>query len=127
MSISFTYLQAWLILSKLSYLCTFTLIQKCQLLIAITCNPGCGTALCNCKTPEYFETWRHWQIIEKLSVRAPPGEVKLKLMKEIAAEHNVEWDATDAEAELTKVHEDLLVSFTPNHYCQTCLPPNLFS
>jgi hypothetical protein len=48
-------------------------------------------------------------------------------MKEIAAEHNVEWDATDAEAELTKVHEDLLVSFTLNHYYQTCLPPNLFS
>lgn len=76
---------------------------------------------------ELFCDVMNFQIIEKLSVRAPPGEVKLKLMKEIAAEHNVEWDATDAEAELTKVHEDLLVSFTPNHYCQTCLPPNLFS
>ncbi|EFJ37292.1 hypothetical protein SELMODRAFT_66879, partial [Selaginella moellendorffii] len=49
------------------------------------------------------------RIIEKLSVRAPSGEVKLKLLKEIAAEHNIEWDASETEAELTKQHEDLLV------------------
>ncbi|KAG0594399.1 hypothetical protein M758_UG074200 [Ceratodon purpureus] len=48
------------------------------------------------------------RIIEKLSVRAPPGDVKLKLMKEIAAEHDVAWDPTDTEAELLKSHEDLL-------------------
>lgn len=30
-------------------------------------------------------------------------------MKEIAAEHDVGWDATDTEAELLKSHEDLLV------------------
>jgi len=50
-----------------------------------------------------------WQIIEKLSVRAPSGDVKLKLMKEIATEHDVDWDPTDTEAELMKSHEDLLV------------------
>ncbi|KAH8933159.1 hypothetical protein BDL97_18G015500 [Sphagnum fallax] len=48
------------------------------------------------------------RIIEKLSVRAPSGEVKLKLMKEIAAEHNIEWDSSDFEAELLKPPEDLL-------------------
>ncbi len=52
---------------------------------------------------------RALQIIEKLSVKAPSGEVKLKLMKGIAADHNVDWDPTDFEAELLKVPEDLLV------------------
>jgi hypothetical protein len=52
---------------------------------------------------------RALQIIEKLSVQAPSGEVKLKLMKEIAAEHNIEWDSSDFEAELLKAPEDLLV------------------
>eukprot|EP01018_Ginkgo_biloba_P019698 Gb_14681 [translate_table: standard] len=49
-----------------------------------------------------------YQIIEKLSVRAPSGEVKLKLMKEIAKEHHVEWDPAESEAELLKLPEDLL-------------------
>ncbi|CAK9858237.1 unnamed protein product [Sphagnum jensenii] len=48
------------------------------------------------------------RIIEKLSVQAPSGEVKLKLMKGIAADHNVDWDPTDFEAELLKAPEDLL-------------------
>ncbi|CAK9876214.1 unnamed protein product [Sphagnum jensenii] len=48
------------------------------------------------------------RIIEKLSVRAPSGEVKLKLMKEIAAEYNVAWDPSGAEAELLLTPEDLL-------------------
>jgi vacuolar protein sorting-associated protein IST1 len=52
---------------------------------------------------------RALQIIEKLSVQAPSGEVKLKLMKGIAADHNVDWDPTDFEAELLKAPEDLLV------------------
>jgi vacuolar protein sorting-associated protein IST1 len=52
---------------------------------------------------------RALQIIEKLSVQAPSGEVKLKLMKGIASDHNVDWDPTDFEAELLKAPEDLLV------------------
>eukprot|EP00252_Welwitschia_mirabilis_P015389 TRINITY_DN3382_c0_g1_i1.p1 TRINITY_DN3382_c0_g1~~TRINITY_DN3382_c0_g1_i1.p1 ORF type:complete len:693 (-),score=175.94 TRINITY_DN3382_c0_g1_i1:439-2517(-) len=48
------------------------------------------------------------QIIEKLSVRAPLAEAKLKLLKEIAEEHQVEWDASATEAEFSKLHEDLL-------------------
>ncbi|PON78618.1 Vacuolar protein sorting-associated protein [Parasponia andersonii] len=50
-------------------------------------------------------------IIEKLSVSAPSPEVKLKVLKEIAREHNLEWDSSNAEAELSKRHEDLLGSF----------------
>lgn len=49
-------------------------------------------------------------MIEKLSVRAPPGDVKLKLMKDIAVEQNVDWDPTATESELLKAPEDLLVS-----------------
>jgi hypothetical protein len=48
------------------------------------------------------------QIIEKLSVTTPSGVLKLKLLKEIATEHNVEWDSTSAEADLLKVPQDLL-------------------
>jgi len=48
------------------------------------------------------------QIIEKLSVRAPSAEVKFKLLKEIAEQHEVEWDPSNTEAELFKLHEDLL-------------------
>lgn len=47
-------------------------------------------------------------IIEKLSVSAPSGEVKLEVLKEIAREYNLEWDSSISEAELSKKHEDLL-------------------
>ncbi|KAK7269769.1 hypothetical protein RIF29_22504 [Crotalaria pallida] len=47
-------------------------------------------------------------IIEKLSVSAPTGEVKLKVLKEIAAEYNLAWDSSQTEAEFRKNHEDLL-------------------
>ncbi|KAK3004381.1 hypothetical protein RJ639_019217 [Escallonia herrerae] len=47
-------------------------------------------------------------IIEKLSVSMPPAEVKLKVLKDIAREFNVEWDSSNTEAEFTKKREDLL-------------------
>uniref|UniRef100_A0A2P2JK96 Uncharacterized protein MANES_14G103100 n=1 Tax=Rhizophora mucronata TaxID=61149 RepID=A0A2P2JK96_RHIMU len=47
-------------------------------------------------------------IIEKLSVSAPSAETRLKVLKEIAQEHNLVWDSSITEAELTKRHEDLL-------------------
>ncbi|ESW28210.1 hypothetical protein PHAVU_003G268000 [Phaseolus vulgaris] len=46
------------------------------------------------------------QLIEKLSVRTPPGEVKLKVLKEIAKEHQIDWDTTESEKELLKPPED---------------------
>ncbi|ONK79851.1 uncharacterized protein A4U43_C01F10810 [Asparagus officinalis] len=47
-------------------------------------------------------------LIEKLSVRKPSGEVKMKVMKEIAKEYLVEWDATESEKELLQPPEELL-------------------
>ena len=49
-------------------------------------------------------------MIEKLSINAPSPDVKLKALKEIAREYNLEWDSSNAEAELSKRHEDLLVT-----------------
>lgn len=47
--------------------------------------------------------------MELLSIRAPAPDVKLKLLKEIAVEHELEWDPSATESELLKPHEDLLV------------------
>lgn len=49
------------------------------------------------------------QLIDKLSVKTPSGEVKLKVMKEIAKEYQVEWDTTESEMELLKPPEELIV------------------
>lgn len=48
------------------------------------------------------------QIIELLSVRAPSPEKKLTLLKDIAVEHELDWDPATAETEFFKKHEDLL-------------------
>ncbi|KAF7820575.1 IST1-like protein [Senna tora] len=48
------------------------------------------------------------QLIELLSVRAPSPEKKLKLLKEIAVEHDLDWDPATSETEFFKKHEDLL-------------------
>lgn len=47
-------------------------------------------------------------IIEKLSVSTPSAGVKLKVLKDIAQEYNVEWDSSQTEAEFSKKPEDLL-------------------
>lgn len=48
------------------------------------------------------------QLIELLSIRAPAPDVKLKVLKEIAEEQELEWDPSASETELLKPHEDLL-------------------
>ncbi|PWA84682.1 response regulator 2 [Artemisia annua] len=48
------------------------------------------------------------QLIDHLSVRASSPEVKLNILKEIANEHDLDWDPTESETELLKPHEDLL-------------------
>ncbi|XP_010261134.1 PREDICTED: uncharacterized protein LOC104600038 [Nelumbo nucifera] len=48
------------------------------------------------------------KLIELLSVRAPLAEAKLKLLKEIAEEHELDWDPAASETEFFKPHEDLL-------------------
>ncbi|CAN8290028.1 unnamed protein product [Cochlearia groenlandica] len=48
------------------------------------------------------------KLVELLSVRAPSPEAKLKLLKEIAEEHELDWDPASTETDLFKSHEDLL-------------------
>ncbi|KAE8715325.1 laccase-14 [Hibiscus syriacus] len=48
------------------------------------------------------------QLIELLSIRAPSPEVKLNILKEIAEEHELEWDPASTESEFFKPREDLL-------------------
>lgn len=60
------------------------------------------------------------QLIEHLSVRAPPPDIKLNLLKEIAEEHELDWDPTASESELLKPHEDLLNG--PSYLSSTKLP-----
>ncbi|KAG7599198.1 Vacuolar protein sorting-associated protein Ist1 [Arabidopsis suecica] len=48
------------------------------------------------------------KLVELLSVRAPSPEIKLKLLKEIAEEHELDWDPASTETDLFKSHEDLL-------------------
>ncbi|KAH9692228.1 Regulator of Vps4 activity in the MVB pathway protein [Citrus sinensis] len=48
------------------------------------------------------------QLIELLSVRAPSADKKLKLLKEIAEEHELDWDPAATETEYFKPQEDLL-------------------
>ncbi|XP_043689724.1 IST1-like protein [Telopea speciosissima] len=48
------------------------------------------------------------QLIELLSIRAPSAETKLKLLREIAEEHEIDWDPSASETEFFKPHEDLL-------------------
>ncbi|KAJ7973968.1 IST1-like protein [Quillaja saponaria] len=48
------------------------------------------------------------QLIELLSVRAPSAEKKLELLKEIAVDHELDWDPAASETAFFKPHEDLL-------------------
>ena len=46
------------------------------------------------------------QMIELHSVHAPSPDVKLKLLKEIAEEHGLDWDPAASRTEFFKPHED---------------------
>lgn len=45
-------------------------------------------------------------LIDKLSVRTPSGETKMKVLKEIAKEYQVEWDTRESEQELLQPPEE---------------------
>ncbi|KAK2653488.1 hypothetical protein Ddye_013344 [Dipteronia dyeriana] len=45
-------------------------------------------------------------LIEKLFVRTSTGQVKLKVMKEITKEYQIEWNTTESETELLKLREE---------------------
>ncbi|KAL7132102.1 hypothetical protein ABFS83_12G048700 [Erythranthe nasuta] len=60
-------------------------------------------------------------LIEKLSVKTPSGEVKMKVLKEIAKEYQVQWDVTESEVELLKPPEQRIEG--PNNFVSaTSLP-----
>ncbi|XP_062195594.1 uncharacterized protein LOC133898837 [Phragmites australis] len=60
------------------------------------------------------------QIIELLSIRPPPVDAKMKLLKEIAEEHEVDWNPSETETEFLKPHEDLLNG--PTYFNGSALP-----
>ncbi|KAF5726043.1 hypothetical protein HS088_TW23G00781 [Tripterygium wilfordii] len=47
-------------------------------------------------------------LVEKLSAKAPDGPTKMKILREIAEEHNIKWDPESFEEKDTKPPEDLL-------------------
>ena len=49
------------------------------------------------------------KLIEKLSVNKPSGQTKLKVLKDIAKEHQIDWDVTETEQDLLKPPEELIV------------------
>ncbi|KAG6619662.1 hypothetical protein I3842_Q089300 [Carya illinoinensis] len=60
-------------------------------------------------------------LIDKLSVRTPTGEAKLKVLKEIAKEYQIQWDTTESELELLKPLEERIEG--PNTFVSaTSLP-----
>ncbi|GAQ81344.1 hypothetical protein KFL_000780060 [Klebsormidium nitens] len=67
------------------------------------------------------------RIIEKLAIRPPSGEVKLQMLKDIAAEHNFEWDSSNSEKILMEPKQDLLdgplANPAPSHTAPQVTPP----
>ncbi|CAI9777690.1 unnamed protein product [Fraxinus pennsylvanica] len=62
-------------------------------------------------------------LIEKLSIRSPTGETKLKVLKEIAKEYQANWDTTESETELLKPPEKPIEG--PNNFVSaSSLPLN---
>ncbi|XP_065857590.1 uncharacterized protein [Euphorbia lathyris] len=60
-------------------------------------------------------------LIDKLSVRTPSGEVKLKVLKEIAKEYQIDWDTTESEKELLKAPEERIEG--PNNFVSASSRP----
>lgn len=52
-------------------------------------------------------------VIEKLSVGAPPVDRRIKFLKEIAQEYNLDWNSSSTVKEFGKKHEDLLDGSIP--------------
>lgn len=60
-------------------------------------------------------------LIEKLSVKKPSGQTKLKVLKDIAKEHQIDWDTTESEQELLKPPEELIKG--PSTFVEACNVP----
>ncbi|XP_052885336.1 uncharacterized protein LOC108484997 [Gossypium arboreum] len=48
-------------------------------------------------------------LVDKLSVKAPDGPTKLKILTAIAEEHNIKWDPESFGAKESKVYDNLMV------------------
>jgi hypothetical protein len=83
----------------------YLLYEFCHVSITTHAAGCCGY----CRFPLTSLAMVSAQIIEKLSIKAPSGEVKLQMLKDIAAEHNFEWDSTKTETILMEPKQDLLV------------------
>lgn len=57
------------------------------------------------------------KLIEKLSVNKPSGQTKLKVLKEIAKEHQIAWDTAETEQDLLKPSEEMIVYATKTLMC----------
>ncbi|EPS57911.1 hypothetical protein M569_16906, partial [Genlisea aurea] len=60
-------------------------------------------------------------LIEKLSVKSPSGETKLKVLKDIANEYKVQWDTSESELELLKRPEERIEG--PNNFVSASTMP----
>lgn len=52
-----------------------------------------------------------FQLVEKLSVKAPDGPTKMKLLTKIAEDHNVKWEPKSFGETDTKPSQDSQVCF----------------
>lgn len=50
-----------------------------------------------------------FKLVEKLSAVAPNVQTKVKVLSDVAKEHNIEWDPTSFEEKESKPPNDLLV------------------
>jgi len=64
-------------------------------------------------------------LVEKLSVKAPDAQMKLKILNAIAAEHDVKWEPKALEYEDPVMSMDLPVRFKKGYVVS--LPCILFS
>jgi len=58
-----------------------------------------------------------FQLIEKLSAKAPDGPTKIKILAAIAEEHNIKWEPKSFEENDVKSSQDLLVGTTNCSFC----------
>lgn len=57
-----------------------------------------------------------FQLVEKLSAKAPDGPTKIKILTAIAEEHNIKWEPKSFGDNDTKASQDLLVSLVYSRF-----------
>ena len=62
-------------------------------------------------SPFYSNLMLSFQLVEKLSAKAPDGPTKIKILAAIAEEHNIKWEPKSFGENDVKSSQDLLVCF----------------